>query len=76
MHELDQVLVPEFLWADSGANQVVYHMGDGGGSHAVITNFTLILPGGNTSQTTADPGNPVYQITDAGLMFSLSSVPQ
>ena len=75
VHELDQVLVPEFLWADSGANQVVYHMGDGSGSHAAVTNFTLVMPGGDARQTTADVQNPMYQITEAGLMFSVVSAP-
>lgn len=75
VHELDQVLVPEFLWADPGANQVVYHMGDGSGSHDVITNFTLVMPGGGARQTTADGQNAMYQITEAGLMFSVVSAP-
>ena len=75
VHELDQVLVPEFLWADSGANQVVYHMGDGSGSHIPLTNFTLVMPGGNGSQASTDPNNPMYQITEAGLMFSVVSAP-
>ncbi len=75
VHELDQVLVPEFLWADSGASQVVYHMGDGSGSHVPLTNFTLVMPGGNGSQASTDPNNPMYQITEAGLMFSVVSAP-
>jgi len=75
VHEIDQVLVPEFLGADSGASQVVYHLGDGSGSHAVVTNFTLVLPSASDSQKTADAENPLYQITEAGLMFSVSSTP-
>lgn len=71
VHEIDQVLVPEFLGADSGEDQVVYHLGDGSGSHAVAVNFTLVLPGG--SQAMSDAANPLYQITEAGLMFSVSS---
>jgi hypothetical protein len=71
VHEIDQVLVPEFLGADSGEDQVVYYLGDGSGSHAVAANFTLVLPGG--SQAMSDAANPMYQITEAGLMFSVSS---
>ena len=72
IHEIDQVLMPEFLGAQSGPNQVVYHLGDGSGSHAPVANLTLVLPGGS-KKGLGDPANPMYQITDAGLMFSISS---
>jgi hypothetical protein len=71
VHEIDQVLVPEFLGADSGEGQVVYHLGDGSSTHVAAVNFTLVLPGG--SQAMSDAANPLYQITEAGLMFSVSS---
>lgn len=75
VHEVDQVLVPEFLGADSGAGQVVYYLGDGSGRHAPVANFTLVLPGGPGSPDTSDSGDAMYQITEAGLMFSISPAP-
>ena len=32
MHEIDQVLVPDFRGADTVDNRVIYHLGDGSGS--------------------------------------------
>ena len=70
---MDQVFVPDFRGADTVDNRVIYHLGDGSGSHVNTANFTLILPAG--SSNVSDIPDPVYQITDAGLAFSVSPAP-
>ena len=73
VHELDQVLMPEFLQTSTVGNRILYQFGDGSGSGVTVTNFTLILP--STEQNVSDIMDPVYQLTDAGLMFSVSPGP-
>ena len=70
---MDQVFVPEFRGVASSGNRVVYGLGDGSGQPVTVANFTLILPGGD--QNISDIADPVYQITDAGLMFSVTPPP-
>ena len=74
VHEVDEVLMPEFLGFDSGDGRLVYHFGDGSGTTGVTTNFTLVFPGPN-NKNTSDIVDPVYQITDAGLKFSVTPPP-
>ncbi len=73
VHEVDQVFVPDFMGVTSSGNRVVYALGDGSGQPGTVANFTLILPGGD--QNISDIADPVYQITDAGLMFSVTPPP-
>jgi hypothetical protein len=73
VHEVDQVLMPQFLNVRTTGNRILYQIGDGSGSGAVVSNFTLILPAANSS--VADISDPVYQLTDAGLMFSVTPAP-
>ncbi|CAL8463696.1 g3230 [Coccomyxa elongata] len=73
VHEVDQVFVPDFQGVTSSGNRVVYALGDGSGQPVTVANFTLILPGGD--QNISDIADPVYQITDAGLMFSVTPPP-
>ena len=73
MHEVDQVLVPDFRSVRTEGNRIIYGLGDGSGSPAVSANFTLILPSADAN--VSDIVEPVYQITDAGLMFSVAPSP-
>ncbi len=73
MHEVDQVFVPDFQSVQTVGNRVIYGLGDGSGVQNVVANFTLILPGGDMN--TSDISDPVYQVTDAGLMFSVTPAP-
>lgn len=65
--------MPEFLGVTSSGNRLVYALGDGSGQAVTVANFTVILPGGD--QNVSDIADPVYQITDAGLMFSVTPPP-
>lgn len=74
VHEVDQVFVPDFRSVQATPNgRVLFALGDGSGQPTTVANFTLILPGGD--QNTSDIEDPVYQITDAGLMFSVTPTP-
>lgn len=73
VHEVDQVFVPDFQSVQTTGNRIVYALGDGSGAPGTVANFTLILPGRDSN--TSDIADPVYQITDAGLMFSVTPAP-
>ncbi len=73
VHEVDQVFVPDFKGVRTVGNRIIYGLGDGSGSPAVSANFTLILP--STNANISDILEPVYQITEAGLMFSVAPSP-
>ena len=70
---MNQVLVPDFKGVATTNNRITYGLGDGSGSPDVTANFTLILP--SVSANVSDIIEPVYQITEAGLMFSVSPSP-